>query len=490
MNEARPDGGWTWPGPMSGTDTLFWRLSGNALTRPHVAWVWLLEGVPDRRMFARACQGAVARLPRLTHRVVESPLRTGSPSWVADPDFRVSRHMHHVRLPAPGGTRELMETVEWRVSAAFDPLHPPWEITLVEGYEGDRAAVVLKWHHSLGDAVTIVAAVRRLMDNGFPASSSQHPVSPADREPPGAGPADDSGVLSAVRALGTSARGLMWESARALAGPGRSAEGMRSTGRVAAQLLRSAAPSPLLSRRSPAVHCGMVTVSLPELKAAGKAAGASVTSAYVAAVLGAVHRYHDHHGVHRDSVPVLVPVSFRQTHETGAGNLIAGALIAGPIGDMPTRARVLAVHTAITEARDSVARGTYTMMAGLGALVPQLLYQHLAPPVLRRIDVVVTSVPGLAGTAQVAGTRVVNAVPWAPRGGAAVNVSMASHGDLCGVGTNIDPAAITAPGLFHRFLEESFAETLQCADETPARPCVQGQEPPAHGASLPHSDDK
>ncbi|MFG3466988.1 wax ester/triacylglycerol synthase domain-containing protein [Streptomyces sp. NPDC047853] len=474
---------------MNGTDTLFWRLSGNALTRPHVAWVWLLEDVPDWGLFVRACQGAVARLPRLTHRVAESPLRTGPPSWVADPDFRVSRHMHRVRLPAPGGTRELMETVEWRISAAFDPLHPPWEITLVEGYETDRAAVVLKWHHSLGDAVTIVAAVRRLMDDGHPAASLRHPVSPADREPPGTGPADGSGVLRAVHALGMSARVLMRESTRALAGPGRSGEGVRSTGRVAAQLLRSATPSPLLSRRSPSVHCGMITVPLPELKAAGKAAGASVTSAYVSAVLGAVHRYHDHHGVLRGSVPVLVPVSFRRTHETGAGNLIAGVLIAGPIGDMPARARVLAVHTAITEARESVARGTYTMMAGLGALVPHLLYQRLAPTLLRRIDVVVTSVPGLAGTAQVAGTRVVNAVPWAPRGGAAVNVSMASHGDLCGVGTNLDPAAITAPGLFHRFLEDSFAETLQCSGDIATRTPVQGQEPPACGAPRPHSDE-
>ncbi|MER7195416.1 wax ester/triacylglycerol synthase domain-containing protein [Streptomyces flaveolus] len=440
---------------MNGTDTLFWRLSGNALTRPYVGWAWLLESAPAWDVFLRACESAVVQLPRLTHRVTEPRLRTGPPLWTVDADFRLSRHVHRMRLPVPGGLRQLLDTVEWRMSAAFDPIHPPWEITLAEDYETDRAAVFLKWHHSLGDAVTIVAAVRRLMEN----------------KQKGTG-----GVSQSAGAGREASQTALRENTRLMSGPGSVSESVMSTGRVAAQLLRAAPPSPLLSRRSSAMHCGMVTVALSELKAAGKATGVSVTSAYVAAVLGAFHRYHDHHGLVRSTLPMLVPVSFRETHETGAGNLIAGVLIAGPIGDMSAQARMIAVHTSIAAARASVVRKAYTVMADLGALMPDLLYRGLAPTLLRRVDVVVTSVPGLPGSAQVAGSRVMNAVPWAPRGGAAANISMASHGDLCGIGTNLDPSAID-PQFFHHCLQDSFQDVLRCAPRPAEPPHAHGQGP-------------
>ncbi|GAA4814073.1 wax ester/triacylglycerol synthase domain-containing protein [Streptomyces ziwulingensis] len=457
MNETRPDGGWTSPGPMNGTDTLFWRLSKDPLTRPHVAWLWFLESAPEGDAFLRACAGATRRLPRLTHRVAEAPLRTGLPAWTPDPDFRLARHAHRMRLPARGGRRELLDLVEWRMSAAFDPLHPPWEITLVEGYETDRAAIVLKWHHSLGDAVTMVAAVRRLM-------AADPPGRPAAPPPgcgrPGAALGTPAALSRAAHGLARDTRTVLREGVHALSVPGAAGGAARLAGRVAAQLLQPVSPSPLLAERSSAIHCDTVTVPLAGLKAAGRAAGVSVTSAYVSAVLGAFHRYHDHHGLVRATLPVLVPISFRERHETGAGNLVAGLLIPGPIGDMSARTRMLRVHHAVTEARGTVSRGVFAVMADLGALVPGPLYAPLAPALLRAVDVVVTSVPGLPGTARAAGARVVNAVPWAPRGGAAANISMASHGDLCGIGTNLDPAAVTDPRLFLRFLEESFEETL------------------------------
>ncbi|MEU5116002.1 wax ester/triacylglycerol synthase domain-containing protein [Streptomyces longwoodensis] len=481
MSEPRSDGGWTSPGPMNGTDTIFWRLSGSTFTRPHVTWAWLLDSTPDWGLFVRTCEHAVARLPRLTHRVTDSSLRTGPPSWAEDTDFRLSRHVHRMVLPAPAGLRELLDMVEWRVSADFDALHPPWEITLVEGYLTHRAAVILKWHHSLGDAVTIVAAVRRLMEGRPPAAPSAtappppRPTEPAPRSRVG------MGLHRTLEAVGEVTTTALRGGVRALSRPGRVGEGMRSVGRAATQLLPPALPSPLLTHRSSAIHCGTVTVPLTELRAAGKAAGVSVTSAYVSAVLGAFHRYHDHHGLVRSTLPVLVPVSFRETHETGAGNLIAGVVIAGAIGDMPAQSRMVSVHAAVAEARGSVARGACTMVAGLGALMPEPVYRHVAPTLLRRIDVVVTSVPGLPESAKVAGSGVCHAVPWAPRGGAAANISMASHGDLCGIGTNLDPAAITDPQLFDRFLQDSFEETLRSVRRSAG-------SPPAHRPGPPRPD--
>ncbi|MFJ7769704.1 wax ester/triacylglycerol synthase domain-containing protein [Streptomyces sp. NPDC097107] len=451
-NRSQPVGGWASPGPMNGTDTLFWRMNANPLTRSHVTWLWYLDQEPDWESFLEGCKWILAKLPRLTHRVVDTPARAGTPAWIADPDFRLARHVHRMRLPDPAGQRELLDLVEWRNSTDFDLLHPPWEATLVEGYERGRAAIILKWHHSIGDAVTIVAAMNRLLPDSVTAGLPD-PVPPSDGRT--VAPPQPSlswaarGVVDGIRAAVRGA-GLM------LSSPGRAGERSRLLGRFGAQVFQPIASSPLLRDRSSASRIGMVTVPLADLKAVGKAAGVSVTSAYVAAVLEAFGRYHEHHGVFRRSLPTLVPVNIREPSETGAGNIIASVRIAGPIGDMSALARMARVHAAITEARDVVVRDVYTTLADLGSWVPGPIHQWLVPPMLRSaVDLVVTSVPGFSRDTYAAGARVVNAVAWAPRGAAAANMTLLSHEGTCTVGTNLDPAAVPDTDFFHHCLEQS-----------------------------------
>jgi len=479
MRGTRAIAGWSSPGPMNGTDTLFWRLGTNPGTRPHVTWLWYLDRTPDWSTFLDGCRWVTGKLPRLTHRVLDTPVRAGTPAWAPDPHFRLTRHVHRMRLPEPAGPRELLELVEWRNSADFDPLHPPWEATLVEGYEQDRAAILLKWHHSVGDAVTIVSAMSRLLPDAAPTDQPGADLSGADLSGTGLSEADPSGrprsadghatrrtapvarlpLSSAAHGITDGTRTLLRKTARWLTTPRAAGDGIRLAGRAAAQLLRPVARSPLLRGRSSAIRCGVVTVPLADLKAAGRAAGVSVTSAYISAVLDAFHRYHAHHGVNHRSVATLVPVNVREPFETGAGNIIASVRIAGPIGDMPIPARMAAVHSAIAEARGALVRDVHTALADLGSWVPGLVHRLVLPPVLRSgIDVVVTSVPGFSRTTFAAGARVVDAVAWAPRGGAAANLSMASHDGTCAIGTNLDPAAVTDTGLFHHCLEQSLHE--------------------------------
>ncbi|MEV4342376.1 wax ester/triacylglycerol synthase domain-containing protein [Streptomyces sp. NPDC049590] len=455
-----PVGGWTSPGPMNGTDTFFWRMGANPLTRPHVTWAWFLDKPPDRSAFLDGCRWIVGKLPRLTHRVADTPLRVGTPVWEPDPDFRLTRHVHRMRLPDPAGPRELLDLIEWRNSTDFDPLHPPWEATVVEGYERERAAIVLKWHHSVGDAVTIVAALSRLLPQS--ARVNLPDSLPHFGEGKARVPAAAARLFPASAAHGVTegTRAALWETVRALSSPGDAKDSGRRVARSLVQMMQPVRPSPLLRRRSPAIRCGMATVPLAGLKAAGKAVGASVTAAYVSAVLGAFHRYHDHHGSSHRSLPTLVPVNIRTPYEYGAGNIVAAVRVAGPIGDMPSPARTAAVHTAIAEARETLVRGFYTTLVDLGSGLPGLVHRWLVPPVLKSVDIVVTSVPGFSRTTYSADARVLGTVPWAPRGGAAANISMSSHNGTCTIGTNLDPAAITDTDLFHHCLEQSLQETI------------------------------
>jgi hypothetical protein len=97
---------------------------------------------------------------------------------------------------------------------------------------------------------------------------------------------------------------------------------------------------------------------------------------------------------------------------------------------------------------DSVARAVNTLPAAL--VVPA--FEH----VMRGIDVVVSNVPGSPIPLYVAGARSIGNFGFAPRAGAAVNVTVISHIDELHIAINSDPAAIADPDVFAACLEESF----------------------------------
>ena len=46
----------------------------------------------------------------------------------------------------------------------FDPQRSPWDVTLIEGLEGGRAALYLRSHHALTDGVAGLRLVGLLLD--------------------------------------------------------------------------------------------------------------------------------------------------------------------------------------------------------------------------------------------------------------------------------------------------------------------------------------
>ncbi|MFJ7770966.1 wax ester/triacylglycerol synthase domain-containing protein [Streptomyces sp. NPDC097107] len=447
-------------------DTLFWRMSAHERLRVEVVWVWFLDQTPEWGAFLSGCDWMTRAMPRLRHRVDESVLHIGVPHWSPDPDFRLSRHVHRMRLPAPGGLRELLDLVEWRASGTLDRRRPPWEATLVEGYADGRAAVVLKWHHAIADALGIQIAMRNLL-----------PRSPRMRMPSVhasvPSPTDGNRVQSRnpLPRLGRTARFALQDAGTLLtAAAGESVRAMLASDEAGARLRRAARnlrsvvspvePSPLLRRRSHELHYGLVSVPLPGLRAAGKRTGVSVNSVFVAAILGAFHAYHRHHGLAHEAIPVMLPVSIREPSQPGAGNHVAAIRIAGHVGNLTPVERMLTVHNTVSRARHDLMDGLYPILAANTRWVPPPLFGLVAPVLAQGVDLVVTGVPGLAQDTYVAGARIVDAVPWAPRGPSAANITTASHGDMCGIGVNLDPAAVTAPDLFHRCLELSFEDVL------------------------------
>ena len=145
---------------LTGWDAATWRTSaGSPHLRSTVVALVLLDSTPD---WERLCE-RVERLTRMVPVLRQRPLRgvfgVASPRLAVDPDFDLGLHLRRMRLAGGGSWSELL-TEARRVSLTdFDRDRPLWELVLVEGLEGGRAALLLKLHHAIADGQATVASV-------------------------------------------------------------------------------------------------------------------------------------------------------------------------------------------------------------------------------------------------------------------------------------------------------------------------------------------
>ena len=80
-------------------------------------------------------------------------------------------------------------------TSGFDPALPLWEAVLVEGVDGDHAALVMKVHHALIDGVGGLAVLAHLFDSPGAerprsrARTASPPTASRCATPPSGGPA-------------------------------------------------------------------------------------------------------------------------------------------------------------------------------------------------------------------------------------------------------------------------------------------------------------
>ena len=116
------------------------------------------EGLADRLALAATAA------PRLRQRPDDlTPVR-GRPVWVDDADPTPDPHLRCLSVAAPGTRRQVLDLVGLLEALPFDPQHSPWDVTLIEGLEGGRAALYLRAHHVLTDGVAGLRLLGLLLD--------------------------------------------------------------------------------------------------------------------------------------------------------------------------------------------------------------------------------------------------------------------------------------------------------------------------------------
>jgi WS/DGAT/MGAT family acyltransferase len=447
---------------MSDEDALMWNIEKDPVLRSTIVAVALLDGPPDWENLRSRFDRATLLIPRLRQRVLSPPLRIGPPRWAFDPGFDLDFHMRRFRLAPPATRRTLLDTVAPIATASFDRARPLWEFTLIEGLDGDQAAMVLKVHHSITDGVGGMELLLHLVDfeRDAPAPQDRPAVPPPERMSTASLVRDSLDhtrrrVLGVVRRTpGAVVRGTAGAVADIPGAARGTFDAVRSVGRTLAPASRPL--SPVMTTRSLGRRLEAFDVPFDALKRAAKAADGSINDSFVAAVTNGLARYHERHGEPVDSLRMTIPISLRTASDAPGGNKFAPARFGVPVSANDPREQMRAVGSLVREWRSEPALRMTGQLAFVLNRFPTAMTTALFGSMLKCCDFVTTNVPGAPVPVYVAGARVERFYAFAPPTGASVNVSLISHCDTCCIGIVIDTAAVPDTDVLVQCLRDGF----------------------------------
>ncbi len=448
---------------LTAFDALMHRGEANPRTRSGMMAIQILDRTPDWERFQDLFDQASRRVPRMRQKVVVPTLPTTAPRWVIDPDFNLDFHVRRVRVPEPGTLREVFDIAELMVQSPLDISRPLWSVTLLEGMTEDRAAVLLHMSHVVSDGMGSIAMFEQIFDFGPDAPAKPAAPLPVPRDLT----ANDlmreginhlPGAL--IRGLGHAVTGGAQAIGKVVTEPIAAATGVLDYLRTSARLLTPPAEaSPLLRRRSVASRSEALEMPLSDLHSAAKAAGGSLNDAYLAALCGALRRYHDAMGMPVPTLPMAIPVSLRAESDPAGGNRFTGVTLAAPIGQVDPAQRIHTIHEQMVKRREEAAVDVVSVLAPIFSVLPDALMELMTGS-FTPADVQASNVPGFPGATYLAGTKVLRQYGLGPLPGVAMMVSMVSMAGLCTVCVRYDRASITDDVLFGRCLLEGFDEVL------------------------------
>src|SRR5579884_4017919 len=141
------------PEVMTPAEALMWAVERDPILRSTFLTVTVLDAPPEMDRLRRRMADAIGGFPRMHQRVRSQSAPWDRPAWIDDASFDLDYHIRHLALPAPADDRALFDLAGLWLEDAFDPVRPLWQLTVVEGLNDGRAALLAKMHHTITDGV-------------------------------------------------------------------------------------------------------------------------------------------------------------------------------------------------------------------------------------------------------------------------------------------------------------------------------------------------
>ena len=445
-------------GTMSDSDALLWTIGRDPVLRTTVVAVMVLDRAPRFADVRARVEELTLAVPRLRRRAVPAPLGWGRPTWVADEGFDLDLHLRRVVAASPATVRTVLDMAQVMGTTAFDPALPLWEVVLVEGVDGGRAALVIKLHHAVVDGVGGLAMLVQLLDRQRrPRRAVAGPApSPAVPAPRAAAP----WAQAAARGWSTGRRVVRFAGRSAtdpLGQLGRTVAGARSGARLLAPARRPM--SGILTGRSVVRRYEILDLDTDRMHQVAAGADCTLNDVFVAGVVCGLRRYHVAHDAPVDGLRVLMPVNVRTGAHAAGGNHFVPARFVIPVADDPAEQLGLVHRLAASWKSAPGLALSDVLAAGLDRLPPQLV-GAVWGSMLKGDDFVATNIPGPGFETYLAGGLVERFYAFSPPSGSALNVSLVTPAGRACVGVAADAAAVPDPAFLVDCLGLGFDDVL------------------------------
>ena len=457
--------------PMSNADAGWFQMESP--TNPMmIAGFFEFDRPMDYERLQATIEHRLLRFERFTQRVVKPRLPLQPYYWETDPHFELESHLHRIALPAPGDLAALRAVVNDLVSTPLDLSRPLWQFHLIENY-GAGCVLCCRLHHCIADGIALMHVLLSLCDDAADASWPAPRPSP---ERPARGAV--STLLRPARAAIATTRGLANESANLLRNPQRAVE----IAQAAAGMALSLARVTLLLPDSRTVLKGDLSVGrrtawsrplpLDEVKAIGRATGATVNDVVVATVTGALRRYMQDkdESVNHINVRAMVPVNIRTVEEAleKLGNHFGLVLLGLPVNIAEPINRLRTVKRNMDQLKHTPeAYATYGIVQTIG-MTPIEIERLVTRFFTSKSSVVMTNVVGPRHKLYLANNPIGQVNFWVPQtAGIGLGISIFSYAGAVVVGVMANSRLVPDPEALIAAFHAEFA-ALQALTAPPA----------------------
>ena len=454
---------------MSDAEALMWRVEKDPFLTSTFANITVLDRTIDFEAFVARMNRASIAIPRLRQRVQPTPVASGAPRWVRDPEFNIRHHVRRMALPYPGSMRQLQDLTTLIANDAFDRSRPLWQFVIVEGLEGGQSALIQKLHHTVTDGQGGVALSMQFLDLTRDAAPLPPLPEPDDTSHQSATQAAGEVLSSSFNDVMRTPLALLRQVREVLSDPlGLPAVGTQAAAAVQGLVaeLQSVDParSPLWTQRSLQRQLETLRVPYRDLLDASRALGGKLNTAFLTAAADAAGRYHYEKGSPVESLRTSMAISTR--NESSGANAFTLTRMLVPTLQMPITERFAAINEIISVTREQAKAASLDTLATMSALLPTTMLTRIARTQSQTVDFATSNVRGAGVPLYIGGALVLGNYPVGPLGGVAFNLTMLSYNHNLDMGLNVDTAAVTDPELLRKCVEDSMRELINSSRPT------------------------
>jgi WS/DGAT/MGAT family acyltransferase len=383
------------------------------------------------------------------------------PIWLPDPAFDVGQMIRRETLAPPGGEEQLTSWLGRHFSRRLDRSLPLWEVTLLDGLEEGRWALVFKVHYCLVDGFSAANLAAALVD------AEPHPEAGAttlaelvamlgEEEERAAlarlrGVVGVGGIDAEVKPYDVAA--ILWRS-------------QLIASRMTRQQLEAPVATSLNGPTGSGRRLAALDVSLEALERVAREMGGTANDVVMTAIAGGLRRLFEGRGEGVEQVRAMLPLNLRRASESLVlGEEVSSLFVELEVAEPDPFRRYRRISAAASETWEGAAS-----VANV-ALERTDLTQPLVQSVIARLaftprlfNLAIANIPSFPFPLYSLGARMRRCIPLIPLStGQALSVATGGYDGRVYFGLNADPDAVPDLDLVRTGIEETLHDLSRVA---------------------------